>query len=350
MNIAELRNHLKIMNEDEVFYKKCYLKNLGLTKHDYIDKLDLENIVGINKILKSESSEKVFFLPDEFTDESQFKPDIYSNIILSKHNRYTPRFRHKHTFFELIYVLSGHCQQEINDIVINLNKGDLCCVPPNMYHCLSVFNNSVIITILIKKQYFNEILFNFSSDDNVLSRFFMNSLYNKNFNHYLTFHTKNDTYIETLILGLFLEYMEQERFSAQILNNQLAVLFANLLRKYESTAEYPIFSKNNEKLSFEIITYIQNNYSDVSIRDVAEHMNYTVPYLSKLIKKTTGYTFSEILKRTRLQKAEVFLTNTIYTISEISETLGYMNTETFIRAFTSYYHISPKAYRLKHIS
>lgn len=73
-----------------------------------------------------------------------------------------------------------------------------------------------------------------------------------------------------------------------------------------------------------------------------------IPYCSKYIKKCTGSTFSQLLKKVRFQKATELLINSNLNIRSISDTLGYENPENFIRAFKKEYHLSPTQYRLNH--
>lgn len=71
-------------------------------------------------------------MPSSTSDETYFSPDNKNSIILSKHNRYTPAFQHKHVFFELAYVLCGSCTQKINQDEITLTEGQFCPLDPHV--------------------------------------------------------------------------------------------------------------------------------------------------------------------------------------------------------------------------
>ena len=54
----------------------------------------------------------------EMLDESMFGET--DNILIVKHACYMPLFHHSHTFFEILYVLSGECENYVNNNRIHL--------------------------------------------------------------------------------------------------------------------------------------------------------------------------------------------------------------------------------------
>ena len=89
-----------------------------------------------------------------------------------------------------------------------------------------------------------------------------------------------------------------------LLKNQwgcyLALVFSNLLRSYQSSIDkYNYKNMGNNHLS-DILTYINDNKSTVTLSSVSKHFNYHPNYLSSLIKKYTNKSFSDILQELRL--------------------------------------------------
>ena len=72
-----------------------------------------------------------------------------------------------------------------------------------------------------------------------------------------------------------------------------------------------------------------------------------MPYCSRYLKKNLGCTFSELLRHTRFQRAEEFLTGSSMTVGQISDELGYENPESFIRIFKKEYQMTPAQYRIQ---
>lgn len=84
-----------------------------------------------------------------------------NNIAVERHNRYTPPFRHSHTFFEMIYVYKGSCENTIENKTIVMEQGNICIVAPGVSHSISIFDESTVVNILIKKTTFNETFFQY---------------------------------------------------------------------------------------------------------------------------------------------------------------------------------------------
>lgn len=50
-----------------------------------------------------------------------------------------PAFWHQHNFFELTFVLEGHCTNNIIGNTFTMRKGDLCIMAPNVTNAISAF-------------------------------------------------------------------------------------------------------------------------------------------------------------------------------------------------------------------
>lgn len=95
----------------------------------------------------------------------------------------------------------------------------------------------------------------------------------------------------------------------------------------------------------EITNYIQANYADVTLDDLAEKFFLSKPYLSKYIKEKSGMTFGDTLKMVRMKKARAMLKGSNMTVENIAESVGYQNVEHFNRLFKKAYHMTPVQYR-----
>lgn len=94
------------------------------------------------------------------------------DVLLSKHPRYTTPFDHSHTFFELIFIYDGECTNCIDGKDIYMKSGDLCIVPPNVSHSLTVVSDTLLLNILVRTTTFQEIFGALNSNKNILSEFF----------------------------------------------------------------------------------------------------------------------------------------------------------------------------------
>lgn len=333
-NIIEKINHF---DNDEAFYKEYYeLKKTGLPVEEFLERYRKEQ-EWIEYILHPEELE-INHLEEEFFANGR-------NAAIVKHPRYFPIFYHEHDFFEMIYVFSGTCTQHFSDKKILLKEGDLCIMAPHINHAIEVFDDSVILNILIRHSTFMDIFINTIRDKTQISMFFLNNLYAKKKLPYLLFHTDKDLTIQNYILDMYVEQARPDEFSDRIICSIMTIFFTQLIRLHKKNLEIPQSYEPKNSYENEIFNYIVNNYAETSLDKVAEHFHFSVPYCSKLIKDIAGCTFSELQENIRLQQSENYLLYTQLSVADISEKIGFKNPETFIRMFKRHRQMTPSKYR-----
>lgn len=343
MDYEALQTDIYRMNDDELFYKKYYYaRQQEYSLKEFLATLNMNDIRKRNLMIP----ELPETIPPRFEDSFFFDPATNPSIVTVRHNRYTPSILHEHTFFEIVYIYDGSCKQTISNNKITLSTGDLCIIPPGIKHDISVFDDtSVILNCLVKKSTLHNIFFNFLNNANILSTFFLNNIYSESGNNYIIFHTGNDHEIHRGFLYTYWESINQTLYFDQMISYTLLLIFGLLIRLYERSVELPVFTKKTDVQRFALLQFIQDNYKNISLDDVAERFNYTPEYASKLIKKATGLTFTQILQQVRIEKAQVLLHDTNMTIANIANEVGYENTEHFIRTFKNKMHMTPTEYR-----
>ncbi|WP_059041262.1 response regulator transcription factor [Paenibacillus rubinfantis] len=91
--------------------------------------------------------------------------------------------------------------------------------------------------------------------------------------------------------------------------------------------------------------YVQTNYKDASLEEVARLVHMNANYLSFFFKQKTGQNFSDYVLQTKMEMAVSLLRDVSYKTYEISEKVGYSNAKNFTRTFKSYYGQTPSEYR-----
>lgn len=344
MNTDIILEYLENWNEHELFYREYYEKKKDeRTFTAYLSSLDPQ-YVKENYLVVPELTASTVQTDVPMQEDWYFQMNPEKSVYVAKHNRCTPPFVHTHAFFEVIYVLSGTCQHNIYDTTYLMKKGDLCLISPSVTHSIFVDENSLVINILIRRSNIEDIFFNVLRDQNLISDFLVNSIYLKDYATYLIFHTLDDDEIKRQILEMYMEQFEEDSFSDRIISSMLIIFFTKLVRKYKRTAETPS-SLQTSSAAARLLHCIVNEYNTITLADLAEKLNYSVPYCSKYIKEMTGQSFLQLHKKVLFQKAENYLKTTSFSIHKISEMLGYENPENFIRAFKKEYGISPTQYR-----
>jgi two-component system, response regulator YesN len=102
----------------------------------------------------------------------------------------------------------------------------------------------------------------------------------------------------------------------------------------------------NQWLIEKAISYISSNYQkELKASDVANKINISPNYFSKLFKKTTGKNFNEYLNELRIENSKVLLIDTAERIFQIAEYVGYKDYKYFVKIFKNLTSLTPKEYR-----
>jgi AraC-like DNA-binding protein/mannose-6-phosphate isomerase-like protein (cupin superfamily) len=336
-NYEMIIRHLEEYNQNELFYKEySSVKDSPKDLAAFIlaHKDDVENIWKINNPE----------LVSHVMEEDEFLP-LRHNVIITKHNRYTPMFFHEHKFFEIMYILAGSCKQYCSDNVIALKEGDLCLIAPFTKHGIEVYDDSIVMNILMRQSTFLDIFNNVIRDNSQLSAFFFGNFYKHNRDKYVIYHTAGDWQVTSSILEMYLEQLNGDEFSDHIICSMLELFFVHLSRLHKKNMEIPQKAGKTTIYDDEIINYVIQNYSNVSLESLAAHLYLSPSYCSRLVRSITKYSFTELINNIKMQHGEKMLINTHLSIASISEKLGYENTETFIRAFKRHYKTTPNQFR-----
>ncbi|MCI8497677.1 MAG: AraC family transcriptional regulator [Clostridiales bacterium] len=281
-----------------------------------------------------------------FTSEDRFFPDGY-HIALVRHPRYKPPGWHGHDFFELIYVYSGACTHYIGDEVLEMQAGDFCILPPNMVHAMYTDrDDSLIVNVLIRKSTFDQVFLPLISGYDVLSNFFLHSLYQEQNNAYLLFSCGGDPFIRQMVRDMYDEYISRKPYSPSILIGQLTQLLGMLLRHHSEDVYKLVGERKPCPVNISrMLRYIQKNLRSVTLGDLAREFSYSESRCSTLIKQATGRNFRDIVREEKAHRAACLLRESSLSPAAIMEQVGYYDMSQFYKSFRTVYHTTPIQYR-----
>ena len=94
------------------------------------------------------------------------------------------------------------------------------------------------------------------------------------------------------------------------------------------------------------IKYLEVHYAEkLTLTQLADKVFVSPWYLSKLLNKFTGMSFSDLLHQARIRRAEKLLDDPSLKIQDISDLLGYYDVTHFSRIFKKMKNMSPNEYR-----
>lgn len=267
-----------------------------------------------------------------------------------RHMRYMPAYWHTHEFFELLIVLSGSCISTFPSGDVTLQAGDICVQAPGTSHAVSAFSDEdIMMNILIRQSTFEHAFIGILDTDTIVSGFFRRAFSNTEAIPYLIFHTKGDPAVLNACSNAYYEFQSTHRYRRQMVNALLTELFLHLLQNHEKDlqAASVVLRDNSDGLMY-ILRYMQENYLTVTLHSLASLFNYSDRQMQRIIRKATGFTFTENIQKQKIRHAADLLQNTSLPIGIIAEKSGFDSPNNFRRTFRAIYNDTPQHFRKLH--
>lgn len=266
-------------------------------------------------------------------------------ISVRKHTRFVDFPLHRHDYIEINYVFNGELEQRVGGQEIHLKKGEILLLNQHIDHEIKASSKDDIIINFIIRPTFFEFIFSYLSSENIVSDFLINSVYNHTHNgQFLYFKVSEVQPLQELMGKILNELMNPTTFSESTNKLYMGLFIIELIKntdKVENNQE----SSLQHFLIVEILNYIKAYYKEASLYELANQLHQPHYALSKIIKKTTGQTFKELLQEKRLSRAKELLSGTELPASTIVELVGYDNISYFYRIFKGKYGQTPKEFR-----
>ena len=112
--------------------------------------------------------------------------------------------------------------------------------------------------------------------------------------------------------------------------------------------EYSEVKMEYDPLISNVTSYIEDSIGcDITVSHIARIFGYSEKYIGHLFKKSTGMSIKEYVNVKRLDKAELMLSTSSLSVTNVSLSVGYNNVTYFNRCFKERYGVSPSEYRKK---
>ncbi|PKJ56496.1 helix-turn-helix domain-containing protein [Bacillus sp. SN10] len=142
---------------------------------------------------------------------------------------------------------------------------------------------------------------------------------------------------------LYIQTIEQlnNMYSVNRLIEDALCTFADRVKEYNSQQYSNMISTCLNHIS-------QKIYDEISLNELANNLDISPTYLSKLFKKEVGIPLSEYIQRERVTEAKKLLTLTTYSLTDICTWLNFNDQSYFIKVFKKITGMTPKQYRENH--
>lgn len=278
--------------------------------------------------------------------ESQYFAE-HQSVSTSRFLRHFPVQWQSSGCFEVLYVFSGECPILFEDEQIVLTPGSVLLIPPNTTRaCDCSRDDCVMFFYMIRSSTFSRIFWDQLSNQSLMSLFFRQALDGQNSANYLSFETRQDPAVESLLYSVYQQYTADSPYSAQLTNSLMGTFFLYLLQNYEQTARISKKSNFHWKPEFsEIFAYIQAHYQSVTVEELSAVFNYSQRQIIRIIRSSTAKTFSQLLTQLRIEKAAEKVLSGNIPLEQIAGEVGYASLSSFYRVFVRYYGMPPGQWR-----
>ena len=241
---------------------------------------------------------------------------------------------HFHAEYELLYVLRGGLQLLSGESRYPLEKDDFCLINTGCRHSWTGEGNVLTGSILIDA-------------DRVAGLFGDTPVMFHCWSRELTEEEAED--IRRPVFQLFTYSRADEGLGRLLFNIQSYQLLYQLSANHLAKKNDPVWNfpeKGPEKRTYEILRYVNENYAQsISLGSLAEQLNLTTPYLSRIFKEQFGTTFLSYLQSVRLKHAANEILSGSKSLTRIALDSGFPNSASFIRNFKQAYGCTPSEYR-----
>lgn len=337
--IKLIREHSSSADEEKILDSVAATNRLS----DYFSDLQNRIVLGHERSAESLELRRVY---REHTESMYIADD--SDITYSRLFRYLPAQWHTDNFFQIYYAPLDEVSIHFTDDIFRMRPGFLMIVSPGVVHATPCYTDGAVLEhFFLRASTFERVFFELLVDGSILSSFFRRALdTGNNSSAYLVFDTGKDTDIEHIIETMISESIEHPPYSASLMNTLTAQLLILLLRRYEHTARLPQMGGVRWKHEFtEILSYIQNNYSETSQQELSERFGYSTRQINRIIRSSMGMSYNDLIQYLKMRKANELIKQQSLSVKEISELLGYSDVSSFYRAYRKYYGNTPVRYR-----
>ncbi|MGI6176724.1 MAG: helix-turn-helix domain-containing protein [Christensenellales bacterium] len=147
----------------------------------------------------------------------------------------------------------------------------------------------------------------------------------------------------TEIFGVNSDYLNRISNFEEV--EQLSEWLAIMLSRFTKTVFDASKMKHSELIT-QIVDYIRNNYMNkITLNDIAEKVNFSVSYISKIFKEETDMNLVTFINNVRIEKSKLLLLDKTIPLIEIAYMSGFDDQSYFSKVFKKIVGVTPGKYR-----
>ena len=278
---------------------------------------------------------------------SQWQGDAEDDVmvVVFKGDKISEPF-HRQDFFFLDFAYRNSYDALSADAgnLITVREGDCYIGQPYSGYALrgeSEDGDIVMVGVHIKKEaFFREYLQAFSADPGMF-RFFLEPEKDRFSDEFIHIHAGECSPIRALLELMVSEYAQKGADTQAVLKPLLMSIFMYVAREHRLADAGGRDAPERDR----IVEYVTAHAESVTLGEVARRFSYHPNYVSALLSREYGVTFSQLVLEARMERAAALLRATSLSNEEIAYMVGYGNTSNFYKAFKKHYGTTPALMR-----
>lgn len=267
-------------------------------------------------------------------------------IQVRPHTRFVHFPKHTHNYIEVIYMCSGSTHHVINGEDVVLKQGELLFLSQTAtQEIYPAGEDDIAVNFIVLPEFFQYGLNMMEPEENQLRSFVIDCLWGKNqTSGYLHFKVADVLPVQNLVENLIWTIWHKQPNKRRTNQATMGLLFLQLMN-YMDRLETD-GNAGEKKLVLSVLSYIETNYRDGELTELAGLLHYDVYWLSREIKRQTGKTYTDLVQTKRLSQAAYLLASTGMNVMDVALAVGYDNISYFHRIFQKKYGMTPRSYRI----
>lgn len=269
-------------------------------------------------------------------------------FVVREHRGLSHVSMHEHSFLELTYVTNGTVEHNLDGQVTMLHEGDYFIVDYGSQHSYSSMRTGCFdnLDCLFLPELLDPVLKGTKSLRSLLEHYLLD------FNMQamvqnparMIFHDETGE-VRVLLSKIVEEAREKAAGYRALVRCYLIEILMLTMRRIDGVQP----AATGQDISSFLTAYIAEHYmEELTLRELATRLNYSLPYISKRFKEDTGVTFVNYLQNYRVMQGCRLLSGSKHSLAEITEMVGYHDVKFFSELVKRMTGLSPRDFRRRY--
>lgn len=249
---------------------------------------------------------------------------------------------HHHDYFYFNYAYRGSYGSVVDRAgsTIEVCEGELFAGQPFTGHAICAHDDASVdmIAVLIRKDAFFRTYLPLVLGSERMFAFCVHAERDETSDEYIHLSFSEDSNILRTLKMLVIEYARRRKDSASMLRALVHLFLVQVARRLEDCGG----DASEPDVAGRIMRHITENLPTVTLESTARCFAYHPNYVSELLRKRFGKTFSALVLEQKMDRAARMLQSTTLSVEEVAVSLGYSTKSSFYKAYKKCFGTTPR--------